>query len=106
MWGERADIKPFKSGGTGVLSFLENQPMELPTRLEAGTLNGPGIAGLLTGVMELEKIGLDNIYAKEHELMQAFIEKNKDNPRNQDIWRFRYAARQWYALCDCFSKYS
>ena len=38
-----------------VLSFLENQPMELPTRLEAGTLNGPGIAGLLTGVMELEK---------------------------------------------------
>ena len=31
--GERADIKPFKSGGTGVLSFLENQPMELPTRL-------------------------------------------------------------------------
>lgn len=37
--GERADIKPFKSGGTGVLSFLENQPMELPTRLEAGTLN-------------------------------------------------------------------
>lgn len=73
--GERADIKPFKSGGTGVLSFLENQPMELPTRLEAGTLNGPGIAGLLTGVMELEKIGLDNIYAKEHELMQAFMEK-------------------------------
>ena len=46
--GERADIKPFKSGGTGVLSFLENQPMELPTRLEAGTLTGkiktiPGI---------------------------------------------------------------
>ena len=78
--GERADIKPFKSGGTGVLSFLENQPMELPTRLEAGTLNGLGIAGLLTGVMELEKIGLDNIYAKEHELMQAFIEKIKTIP--------------------------
>ena len=78
--GERADIKPFKSGGTGVLSFLENQPMELPTRLEAGTLNGPGIAGLLTGVMELEKIGLDNIYAKEHELMQAFMGKIKTIP--------------------------
>ena len=78
--GERADIKPFKSGGTGVLSFLENQPMELPTRLEAGTLNGPGIAGLLTGVMELEKIGLDNINAKEHELMQAFMGKIKTIP--------------------------
>ena len=78
--GERADIKPFKSGGTGVLSFLENQPMELPTRLEAGTLNGPGIAGLLTGVMELEKIGLDNIYAKEYELMQVFMGKIKTIP--------------------------
>ena len=63
-----------------MLSFLENQPMELPTRLEAGTLNGPGIAGLLTGVMELEKIGLDNIYAKEHELMQAFMGKIKTIP--------------------------
>ena len=30
--------------------------------------------------MELEKIGLDNIYAKEHELMQAFIEKIKTIP--------------------------
>ena len=65
--GERADIKPVKSGGTGVLSFLESQPMELPTRLEAGTLNGPGIAGLLAGIMELEEIGVDNIYAKEHD---------------------------------------
>ncbi len=60
--GERADIKPFKSGGTGVLSFLESQPEELPTRLEAGTLNGPGIAGLLTGVMELSRKSASTIY--------------------------------------------
>ena len=40
--------------------------MEHPTRLESGTLNGPGNAGLLTGVMELEKIGLDNILSLIH----------------------------------------
>lgn len=78
--GERADIKPFKSGGTGVLSFLESQPMELPTRLEAGTLNGPGIAGLLAGVKAIEEIGVDNIYAKEHMLMKTFLEKIKKIP--------------------------
>ena len=78
--GERADIKPFKSGGTGVLSFLESQPMELPTRLEAGTLNGPGIAGLLAGVKAIEEIGVDNIYAREHMLMKTFLEKIKTIP--------------------------
>ena len=78
--GERADIKPVKSGGTGVLSFLESQPMELPTRLEAGTLNGPGIAGLLAGIKAIEEIGVDNIYAKEYMLMKAFLKKIKIIP--------------------------
>ena len=44
--GEGVDIAPFKVGGTGVKSYLKEQPEELPTRLEAGTLNGHGIAGL------------------------------------------------------------
>ena len=78
--GERADIKPVKSGGTGVLSFLESQPMELPTRLETGTLNGPGIAGLLAGIKAIEEIGVDNIYAKEYMLMKAFLKKIKIIP--------------------------
>ena len=78
--GERADIKPVKSGGTGVLSFLESQPMKLPTRLEAGTLNGPGIAGLLAGIKAIEEIGVDNIYAKEYMLMKAFLKKIKIIP--------------------------
>ena len=54
--------------------------MELPTRLEAGTLNGPGIAGLLAGVKAIGEIGLDNIYAREHMLMKTFLEKIKKIP--------------------------
>ena len=61
--GEGAEIKPLKSGGTGVHSFLKTQPEELPEHLEAGTLNGHGIAGLLAGVQEIQKI-----YGKKSEI--------------------------------------
>lgn len=71
---EGVDIRPFKSGGTGVHSFLKNQPDDYPEHLEAGTLNGHGIAGLLAAVREIEKIGLNVIYEKEHRLMQQFYE--------------------------------
>ena len=40
------EIRPFKVGGSGVQSYSKTQPEEYPTRLEAGTLNGHGIAGL------------------------------------------------------------
>ena len=58
-------IKPLKSGGTGVQTYLRHQPEELPTRLEAGTLNGHGIAGLLAALNYIEEIGYENIRAKE-----------------------------------------
>ena len=44
---EGIDVSPWAMGGTGVHSFDPLQPLEWPTRLEAGTLNGHGIAGLL-----------------------------------------------------------
>ena len=40
------EIEPWKVGGSGVHSYDRRQPREYPTRLEAGTLNGHGIAGL------------------------------------------------------------
>ncbi|MDD2213922.1 MAG: aminotransferase class V-fold PLP-dependent enzyme [Oscillospiraceae bacterium] len=43
------DIKPWNVGGSGVDSFNEQQPQDYPVRLEAGTLNGPGLAGLAAG---------------------------------------------------------
>ena len=66
------NIKPLKSGGTGVKSFLREQPHELPELLEAGTLNSHGIAGLLAAVRKINDIGIDKIYKKESELAQMF----------------------------------
>ena len=72
--GERADIRPLKQGGTGVQTYLREQPRELPTRLEAGTLNGHGIAGLRAALEFLEETGISNIFAHEEALMRRFYE--------------------------------
>lgn len=77
---EGVDIRPFKSGGTGVHSFLKNQPDDYPEHLEAGTLNGHGIAGLLAAVREIQKIGLPAIYEREHQLMQLFFDGARKIP--------------------------
>ena len=47
---EGVEVRPLLVGGTGVQSFLETQPEEWPTRLEAGTLNSHGLAGGRPGV--------------------------------------------------------
>ena len=54
---EGIDVSPWAMGGTGVHSFDALQPMEWPTRLEAGTLNGHGIAGLSAGLDFIEAQG-------------------------------------------------
>ncbi len=46
---EGVDIDPCRAGGTGVKSALETQPREYPWRLEFGTMNTVGVAGLLAG---------------------------------------------------------
>jgi selenocysteine lyase/cysteine desulfurase len=46
---EGVDIDPFMTGGTGGDSMLREMPPAYPDHLEAGTLNGPGIAGLHAG---------------------------------------------------------
>lgn len=42
----RAEPAPLRFGGTGSNSMEQTMPSEMPDRLEAGTLNVPGIAGL------------------------------------------------------------
>lgn len=43
-------VRPFREGGTGFQSENPEQPTEYPWRLESGTVNLPGIAGLTAGV--------------------------------------------------------
>ena len=68
------EIQPLKSGGTGVQTYLPGQPPEYPVRLEAGTLNGHGIAGLSAAVDFLNQTGLETIHQHETELMRRFYE--------------------------------
>ena len=67
-------LEPLIHGGTGTHSELERQPEQWPERYEAGTLNTPGIAGLLAGVQAIKEKGIDSIRSHEEELMRTFIE--------------------------------
>ena len=71
---EGVEIRPFKVGGSGVHSFDRHQPEAYPTRLEAGTLNGHGIAGLHAALEYLEQTGVEAIRAHELALMTRFYE--------------------------------
>jgi selenocysteine lyase/cysteine desulfurase len=59
------DGQPLLYGGTGNQSVQQTMPEELPERLEAGTLNVPGIAGLEAGLSYLDGIGIENIGERE-----------------------------------------
>ena len=74
------EICPLKVGGSGIHSFDREHPKAMPEHLEAGTLNGHGIAGLLAAVQEIERIGQRQIYEKEHRLMTLFYEAVRQIP--------------------------
>ena len=65
---------PLKVGGTGVQTYLPTQPTQLPVALEAGTLNGHGIAGLSAALDFLNETGIERIAEKEAMLMRRFYE--------------------------------
>ena len=69
---EGVKLRPFIVGGTGVQTYSRTQPDRLPTLLEAGTLNGHGIAGLSAAVDFISEIGTDRIESKEASLTQRF----------------------------------
>lgn len=52
------------------MSRLQDMPPDLPDRLEAGTHNMPGIAGLLEGIRFVRRQGMDAIAARERRVAQ------------------------------------
>ena len=77
---EGVKVRPLLSGGSGVQTYLRSHPPQMPTALEAGTLNGHGIAGLGAAVRCLQETGLPAIRAKEQELMWAFYTRVREIP--------------------------
>ena len=66
---EGIEVEPVVSGGSGgVDSLSKDMPVVMPDRLEAGTLNGPGLAGLLAAGRFLEERGVASIHAGVGEL--------------------------------------
>ena len=71
-------IQPLKVGGSGIHSFDREHPSEMPAALEAGTLNGHGIAGLGAAARWLLEIGVEQIRAREQALLRRFVDGVKE----------------------------
>ena len=65
---EGITINHTRYGGTGVRSAVEGHLEEYPYRLEAGTMNLLGIAGLYAGVKWITEKGIMNIHNEEMRL--------------------------------------
>ena len=63
-----AEASPLLYGGTGSASRRQTMPIDLPDRLEAGTHNMPGIAGLLEGLRFVSHAGVERIAQWERRL--------------------------------------
>ncbi len=67
-------VEPLIEGGTGSLSESIEQPSFMPDRLESGTLNVVGIAGLKAGLEFIMGEGLSNIRQHELKLTNMLLE--------------------------------
>ena len=77
---EGLTLRHWKVGGSGVQSYSRTHPTQMPTCLEAGTLNGHGIAGLSAALDFIAEVGIDAIHDRETALMHRFYEGVKDVP--------------------------
>lgn len=75
---EGVDVRPLLSGGSGVQTYSREHPAQMPTALEAGTLNGHGIAGLNAAVGYIQETGMDVIRNQEQALMKRFYDGVKE----------------------------
>lgn len=71
---------PIMHGGSGSDSIEQHMPLYLPDRLEAGTHNVPGIAGLRAGLEFVAHKGAESIRRREHELLSLLIQELSDAP--------------------------
>ena len=69
LLGEGVEAETLIEGGSGYHSLEEEMPEEMPERYEAGTLPTPAIAGLLAGIGEVRRMGIDAIHAHECRLI-------------------------------------
>ena len=86
-----ASADPLLCGGTGSMSQSLQMPDELPDRLEAGTHNMPGIAGLLEGIRFVEKKGISTIFSHERRLAMEMCQYLRNIEDVHVFWREGFA---------------
>jgi cysteine desulfurase family protein len=79
--GERAELRPWREGGTGGSSAEPLQPEGFPHHLEAGTPNTAGIAGLAAGARYVAERGVESLGAHERQLALRLWEALADDNR-------------------------
>lgn len=77
--GPRAQLRPWREGGTGGDSSSETQPTQLPYFLEGGTPNVLGVAGLAAGIAWVAERGPDALRRHEVELLARVVEWTRDS---------------------------
>ncbi len=77
---EGVRIRPLKRGGSGVDTYNHHHPEQMPTALEAGTLNGHGIAGLNAALKYVEEKGIDHLRSIAQERAWTFYQGIKEIP--------------------------
>ena len=77
---EGLTLRHWKVGGSGVQSYSRTHPTQMPTCLEAGTLNSHGIAGLSAALDFIAQVGVGAIHDRETSLMRRFYEGVKEVP--------------------------
>jgi len=79
--GEGVNLEPWREGGTGFEPASLSQPEELPFKLESGTPNTVGIAGLRAGIEYVLSKGIQTIRKHEQKLTGKLINALKDDRR-------------------------
>jgi cysteine desulfurase family protein len=87
----------FIEGGTGSLSSSIIQPDFLPDKFESGTLNAPGIAGLLESINFINSEGIDSIRAQEDYLSNHLIQGLLNIP-SIDVYGFKDVSKRTAAI--------
>jgi len=81
--GDRAQVAPWREGGTGGDSTDPVQPASYPYHLEGGTPNVMGLAGLREGIRSLMECGVETVLPHERKLLVSFHGALKDPAKFQ-----------------------
>ncbi len=82
---EGIDLKPLREGGTGSQSESDLHPTSMPERLEAGTMNSAGLAGLLEGINYILDHGIENIRQVEDNI-RIYLWNSLDNTKGITLY--------------------